>query len=79
MFRENEKTMIKLNQTYVRVLREQEASCARISLGQWHPVTMAGIWGCGRIINNCGGPYLVDLHSVKVCSHWAIKTVEVEL
>ena len=70
---------MKIKQTYVRVLREQETSYAKITVNNWHPVTKAGIWGMGRIINNTGDPYLIDLHSAEACPHWEIKTVEVEL
>lgn len=68
-----------IKQTYVRVLREQEASYARVSVNSWYPVTISGVWGMGRIIDNTGDPYLLDLHSVEACPHWEIKTVEVEL
>jgi len=67
-----------IKQTYVRMLSEQEASY-KITVNNWYPVTKAGIWGMGRIIDNTGDPYLIDLHSAEACPHWEIKTVEVEL
>jgi len=70
---------MKIKQTYVRTFNPAEASYASIRTAAWYPVTKAGVWGGGRIVNNNGEVYYIDLHSVEVCPYWEIKTVEVEL
>ncbi len=67
---------MKTYQIYVRlVLSEDYTSLVTM---KWYPVTEChGM--CGRIVDNRGEAYLLDMDAVKLSPRWQVKVVEVDL
>lgn len=70
---------MKIYQAYVRLTPpEGHGKNKIITSMKWYPVTEH--YGmCGRIINNKGEDYLIDMDVVHLSSNWEVKVVEVTL
>tara|TARA_R100000541_G_C1897352_1_gene84039 strand:+ start:72574 stop:72786 length:213 start_codon:yes stop_codon:yes gene_type:complete len=70
---------MKTYQTYVRLaLSEDYISSKPFTNMKWYPVTEH--YGmCGRVVDDKGEAYLLDMDAVKLSPRWQVKVVEVDL
>ena len=70
---------MKHKQMYVRLKRMPSQLAIKFTVLRWYPITVR-LSGCGYIVDNQGGTYLLDLGSISsnVVS-WEYKEVEVTL
>ena len=69
---------LKVKQTYVKFVCQDAVYPTPVVVGKWYPVTEhQGM--CGRIVDEKGEAYLLDMDAVIISSRWQVKIVEVSL
>ena len=70
---------MKTKQTYVRLcLSDDYVFSAPLTNMKWYPVTEHYDM-CGRIVDEKGEAYLLDMDAVVISPRWQVKVVEVSL
>ena len=70
--------ILKATQTYVMFKCQDVVHSSPLIAGKWYPVTEHYDM-CGRIVDEKGEAYLLDMDAVIISPRWQVKVVEVSL